>query len=575
MHICDLTSLSVYSRLDALQSTMSSVEHLRFLFYQMFIHEFCLDSSLSSSSLNRDAFVQLIDDYYSSNEHEMAVVREFHDEYRASERCFTWFTRPCFVRRILTHSLLALDIPTLLAMRFFINDMFKAMISQTSASTNKPYSYSNGSNRFLNGRSSGEQLVYHGQALAKETFMKIKLNIGQNSLASNVIVSFIASVLLGEIMSMNNFLLATRNRQDPLKLLREHIPSSELVYRVLFEIKIPSDYSLQKQRPFVDLSSLSYSNKATDEHLETFSILFFIGSIFRINTTVFDINNNCWIVQLTLYDEGSNQDFAQLFTFLNDTQRSTSEKTTILANLLRQISPNSAEQLYEYFLGDHSGSLNKLECYRGLGLCSYSRDDYDQALTYFEKALHLRPKDEQTRSSLHNSIGLVYARQAQSDEALTHFSKALEISSLPLHLACVHHNLALVYSQKEHHEKELDHYEEALQIRSRQYPGQHLQVASLHNNIGIAYADLQQYDQALSNLRKGLEMRLKLLSDSHLDVARSYANIGTVYAKTKELRMALEYFKKAQVLLEKQAQTPQEDMDQLQGNLKIINDKLR
>ena len=176
MHICDLTPLTVYSRLEALQSTMSSVEHLRFLFYQMFIHEFCLDSS--SSSLNYNEFLQLIDGYYSSNENEMLVVREFRDGYRSSERPFSWFTRPCVVRRLLTRSLLALDIPTLLAMRFFIKDMFKAMISQTSASNGKPYSYSNGSNRYLNGRSSGEQLVYHGQALAKETFMKIKLNIG-------------------------------------------------------------------------------------------------------------------------------------------------------------------------------------------------------------------------------------------------------------------------------------------------------------------------------------------------------------------------------------------------------------
>jgi tetratricopeptide (TPR) repeat protein len=86
---------------------------------------------------------------------------------------------------------------------------------------------------------------------------------------------------------------------------------------------------------------------------------------------------------------------------------------------------------------------------------------------------------------------------------------------------------------------------------------------------------MHQYDQALLNLRKALEMRLKLLSDTHIDVARSYANIGTVYAQTQELQMALEYFTKAQLLFEKQSNISEQDLKQLNRNIKIVNDKLR
>ncbi|CAF4619558.1 unnamed protein product, partial [Rotaria sp. Silwood2] len=85
---------------------------------------------------------------------------------------------------------------------------------------------------------------------------------------------------------------------------------------------------------------------------------------------------------------------------------------------------------------------------------------------------------------------------------------------------------------------------------------------------------MHEYDRALTNLRKALDMRLKLLSDTHIDVARSYANIGTVYAKIQEYRMALEYFNKASLLFEKQQQMPQEDIEQLNRNIKIVNDKL-
>ena len=343
--------------------------------------------------------------------------------------------------------------------------------------------------------------------------------------------------------------------------MRQNTSSMKLFNRILFEIKIPSDYTFQKQRPFIDITHFT-SDKNT--------ILFFIGSIFRINTVGFDINNDCWMIQLTLYDERINKDFPQVFTFLNN-----HNSPIILANLLRQISPHSAEYFYKHLLKENSESISKLECYRGLGLCSYSREDYEQALMYFDKALEIKPNDQFIKSSLHNSIGLVYAQQDDIDQAYIHFSNALKNSSLPLHIACAHHNIALVYSKQGLYDAELDHYQEAFQIRTDQLPSNHLQMASLLNNIGTAYSDMHEYDEALKNLRKALEMRLKLVPDNHIDVARSYANIGTVYAKTEEFRMALEYFNKAQVLFENQQSIPEQDIKQINKNIKFVNDKLR
>ncbi|CAF4688692.1 unnamed protein product [Rotaria socialis] len=557
INIHDLIPITVYSRIDAIQTNNNSNDHLRFLFYQLFIQQYCLNSS---SSLNKNDFINIARNYYSSNRKESKTIHEFEDEYSSIKNIFNWFARDCFIRKMLTQSLLTLDIQMLFSLRFFIKDMFKIMIEKVSMSSQKQNIHSNTPRRYINGRSTNEEIFYRGQALSKENFAKIKSNIG-------------------EILSMNNFILASKNRQDSLGLIRQNIPQTDLIVRVLFEMKVPSEYSLQKQRPFVDIYYLNDYNKSSDEGNDPYSVLFFIGSIFRVNTVVFDMNNDCWIIQLTLYDEGINQDFSQVFTFLNDMKRTNTENAITLANLLRQISPNSAEQFYKHLLKQNSESLSKLECYRGLGLCFYSKDDNEQALNYFEKALNLKPNDKLIKSSLHNSIGLVYAQQDQIDEALIHFKKALENSSLPLHIACVHHNLALVYSQQGKYDEELGHYEQALKYRTLQLPAHHLQIASLHNNIGIAYSDMHEYDQALTSLRKALDMRLKLLSDSHIDVARSYANIGTVYAKTQEFRMALEYFNKASLLFEKQQQQQQQivqqDMEQLNTNIKIVNDKLR
>ncbi|CAF1089265.1 unnamed protein product [Rotaria sordida] len=522
-NIGDLLPISIYNQRDIIQNNNSSNDHLRFLFYQLFVHEYCL----KSSSSNKIHLIELIEDYYRLNRYELHQIDEFDKEYNSTKNVLIWFLRNTFLRKFLTKSLLILNLKILFTLRFFIKDMYKAMIDIGSSS-----------NKY---QISTEQIFYRSQIISEETFGRIKSNIG-------------------ELLSINNFFLANKNRHNALSFLRQNFSSTNLIYRVLFEIKIPSDYKFHKQRPFIDVTQFS-----SDEY----TTLFFIGSIFRIDTVIFDINNDCWIIQLTLYDERTNEDFSQVFTFLND------HHTPItLANLLRRICPDSAKQFYKHLLKENSESPSRLECYRGLGLCSYSCEDYEQALIYFEKALEMEPDDPLIISSLHNSIGLVYAQQDNLDQAQIHFSEALKYSSLPLHVACAHYNLALVYGKQCLFDEELDHYQEAFEIRTNQLPSDHLQIASLFNNIGIAYSDLHKHDKALSNLRKALEMRLKLLPENHIDVARSYANIGAVYVKTEEFRMALEYFNKAQLLFEKQQPIPEQDIQQINQNIKIVNEKL-
>ena len=364
---------------------------------------------------------------------------------------------------------------------------------------------------------------------------------------------------------MNNYVLASENRQDMLEYLTENIRSNENFHRVLFEIRIPWNYSLEKQRPWILLKSLKQTN-------EIYSVLFSLGSIFRINRVDFDLHENCSIIQLTLYDENANDDFAQIFSFLKNFQMTNEENLFDLANILRQISPNAGEKFYEYLIRNHSQTF---ECYHGLGLCLYSQENYQDALSYFQKALKCRSTNQLNQSSAHNNIGLIYAKQDQIDRALEHFNKALDYSSIPVHVSCIHFNLALIYSQQGQTQKELQHYETALQIRTKQFPNEHLQMASLYNNIGIAYSEMNDYDRALMNLRKALQIRLKFLPETHSDVARNYVNIGTVYTKTQELRMALDYFNKAKDLFEKQQNIPENDIQQLKNNIQIVNDKLR
>ena len=65
-----------------------------------------------------------------------------------------------------------------------------------------------------------------------------------------------------------------------------------------------------------------------------------------------------------------------------------------------------------------------------LGDAYILQDKYDEALTYYSKALevqrHVEPRNPQALASFNNSIGNVYNKMHRYGDALTHFKRALE-----------------------------------------------------------------------------------------------------------------------------------------------------
>jgi len=160
-NIGDFLPITVYNRLHIAQTTNSSNDHLRFLFYQLFIHEYCLNSS----SLTKKHLIEIIEDYYQSNQDELNKMIEFNNKYNSTKNVFKWFLRESFLRKLLTKSLLTLNLKILFALRFFIKDMHKTMIN-IGLSSNKY-------------QSSSEQIFYRSQILSEDTFGRIKSSIGK------------------------------------------------------------------------------------------------------------------------------------------------------------------------------------------------------------------------------------------------------------------------------------------------------------------------------------------------------------------------------------------------------------
>jgi hypothetical protein len=160
-NIGDLFPITVYSRVDNFQTNNSSTDHLRFLFYQLFIHQYCLNSS----SLTKTSLIEIIEDYYHFNRYELNEITKFKSEYQSTKNVIKWFLRESFLRRLLTKSLITLNLKILFALRFFIKDMHKTMLD-LGLSTKKS-------------RLSNEQIVYRSQIISNDAFGRIKSNIGK------------------------------------------------------------------------------------------------------------------------------------------------------------------------------------------------------------------------------------------------------------------------------------------------------------------------------------------------------------------------------------------------------------
>lgn len=152
--------------MNILETNDSSNDYIRFLFYQLFIHEYCL----KASSLNKSNLIEISEDYYRLNPNELNQINQFKKKYNSTKNALLWFLKNSFVRKLLTKSFLTLNLEVLFTLRFFIKDMHRAMINIGLSSIELPISK--------------EKTYYRSQIISEETFQRIKSNIGKGKILS-------------------------------------------------------------------------------------------------------------------------------------------------------------------------------------------------------------------------------------------------------------------------------------------------------------------------------------------------------------------------------------------------------
>jgi tetratricopeptide (TPR) repeat protein len=488
-------------------------------------------------------FTEYIDYCYETfhdNQRELNNIAKLQRNYRDHTPIW-WYTKQCFLYPMLNRVLRLMEVDIIIKMGFFIGDLHRHLEELHQEQ--------------FGGQQTDESFtVYRGQGMSKAAFEKM-------------------SKTKGGLISFNNFLSTSENREVSLKFANSAVSDPDLV-GILFVMTIDPS---QSTTPFASIIDVSYFKKEDE-------ILFAMHTVFRIgDIKPLGENHRLFQVELTLTSDNDKDLRVLTDCIRKETFPDSGGWYRLGLVLLKLDQSEKAEEVYQILLEQATEESEKPPIYGHIGWANYNLGKYKEAITYYEKALEIQqqslPPNHPSLAMSYNNIGNVYHNMGEYSKALSSYEKALEIKqqSLPPNhpnLAVSYNNIGNVYSNMGEYSKALSSYEEALEIQQQSLPPNHPDLATSYGNIGAVYHEMGEYSKALSSHEKALEIRQQSLPPNHPDLAMSYNNIGNVYYRMGEYSKALSFYQRAVDIGEQSLPSNHPYLQKWRNNLDRVKKKL-
>jgi len=474
-----------------------------FLWFQLFIEVLL---RMYDHELAKEDLICFARQYYANDQVESRKIDEFSIDYTA-DIAIKWYTRDCFIYRLLNQALRTRDMNILYTMRLLIMDIYLQLNKMKNANKNLP--------NIIH--------LYRGQAISHNEIEQLMLSVGN-------------------YVSMNSFLSTSADQQTSL-IFAEAPDGYE---SVLFDIQV--DTKLANVKPFACISMVSYF-ESEDE------TLFMLGAVFRLSTVKFDQNKRIWVVQMELCSD----DESEIKPALENLKENIDDETNSyeLARIMCEIGDTTAaERLIKRFIEKETPNQATMGCcYTLLGIIETKRGNLDEAISYHLQGLTLKqqhlPPDHIYIPYSHNSLGLALKESGRLDEALEQFNQALDLwrrqyeSGIHENIAMCFHNIGMIYAIQDNIELATNNFSRAYEMLCICLSSIHPRTATTLKCIGSLYGNSGNFVMAQKILEKVLDIQRCCLPTTHVDVADTLYSIGKTYFNSNRFDQALNYYKEA------------------------------
>lgn len=430
-----------------------------FMYFQLIKEILLCDHQSESDEETKIEMITFCRKIYIDDPNAIVILDEFEQSF-IPELSIYWYTRECFLYKMLNKALWTPQSDVLYKLRYFLRHLYYQILSLAETQRNQL---------------SSSMIVYRGQSMSREQIQKLKQNVGG-------------------FLSFNNF-LSTSLEKD---IARNFVIGSEDI-EVLFEMQI--DSTIEKF-PLINIELISYLKKEACEQ----EILFAMGSVFRI-IQIQQREKNFYCVQLKLSGDVDQQ----LVEYTKRTRKNTQTSHSFLSllRLMNELSQYSSVDKFAEMLQEDV-SLNANPAILGavhhmFGSIYHARGQTKKALDHFQKSLNIYlgslPADHPSLTPTYNNIGSVYLSQMDYNKAFEFQKLALDCqmkSDNPDSSAIVIYtnNLAKIYSYQGKHKEALEYHKRALEVQKQSLGENDPSLTETYDLMSAACVKLFDIEQA-------------------------------------------------------------------------------
>jgi tetratricopeptide (TPR) repeat protein len=479
--------------------------------------------------------IQYCREQYSDNLKQLDYINQFNKTYKP-EKAVRWFTRNCFLYRLVNQALRLQDIDALYKMRFYIRDLQEQIFLQHIA--------------FITKAKHLEPItVYRGFSMTKDDFEKLKTQEGG-------------------FMSVAEFMSTSSDEGIARGFAAGSVGAPDLV-AILLQIEV------DVKNFHTNFTAVRRQSWIPNEE-ET---LFTMGNVFRIQKICVH-EEDISLIKLSLNGEEDNE-LKLLYEHMRKNFMEPSPLSNLAKLMLTMGNYELAEKYYHMLLQDSefiADSRKLSDVYYYLAQISIKTDQKDKVMEYYKKCLDIRNKHlsatDFSPTTILSNLGRIHRLQGDYETELLYFKQALDIESKASiqdksKLAELYESLGIVYNKLQRYPEQLDMFEKALQIRLKLYPKNHPEISKSYNNIATGYVMQKGFEKAIDFYKKAIQIQVKSLQTNHPVLADTYNNLASALYEYGKLEEAVDYAKKAYEILSKKLSA---DHPKVKKTLKFITD---